>query len=662
MTNKTFNLDAVKSTYGLNQKSLSELLGVSHALISRYESNTNLMPIQYVIELSERLNFKIDDFIKDSFKLNDNLKPFVYSKNWWLQVNNIKQKYLSVFNELEANLSKSNIDQKTHDFVQEKMINLSQGLLHEIFHKPTIAVAGEYASGKTSLIELLTGKKSELKNFSLTTFYVKAKTGENYIKYYNIADNLRIPNIRLLDSDNYLSEINKMECKKESANIAIVYMDSAILDVCNLLEVHISNMDDFDFYNIKSIRKQVLSSSDAIILFYTGTISRNIVNEVLDNLKYPNADDFFLDNLFLITNRIQEKNKDISFVAELFQQKTASVKYPWCSYSENIEDIKKRSFLIDYVNSKNDAFFSNINTFLKRYYNDLFENYSELLKSIEIVTIKNFPSNMGTVDLAKTYTLIWEFSKECEKEFDSIYAKTKKIIKQEFKIYIDKDNIRKCAEMLAEEEDFNIHLTTFSELKKLVLQVSFDFIEKYNSLMRDLSKEFREKCSNLIEKFKGKDKYVDTILSFFYKANSLSLENIEEYQKSSDEEQEEYVWSLQFFDQIKYITGFSLQDYLYNLLQYMMDLLLNFGDNFNSFRKGTSEAKLQRLSEKFNEVDFSLIEKRQDEFFDFLKEILIPNLKNSNLEIFETDTSFINSISAEIQTKFEQIKDSLKSE
>ena len=660
MTNKTFNLDAVKSTYGLNQKSLSELLGVSHALISRYESNTNLMPIQYVIELSERLNFKIDDFIKDSFKLNGNLKPFVYSKNWWLQVNNIKQKYISVFNELEAKLSKSNIDQKTHNFVQQKMINLSQGILHEIFHKPTIAVAGEHASGKTTLIELLTGKKSESKNSPITTFYVKSKTGENFIKYYNIADNLRIPNIRLLDSDNYLSEINKLECKKESANIAIIYMDSPILDVCNLLEVHISNMDDF--YNIKSIRKQALSSSDAIILFYTETLSRNTANEVLDNLKYPKANDLLLDNFFLITNRAQEKNKDKISAAELFQQKIASVKYLWCSASENEEDIKKRSFLIDYGKSKNELFFSSINTFLKRYYDELLENYPKLIKPIEIMTIKNFPSNKDNGDLAKTYTLIWEFSKECEKEFYSVCSETRKKIKHELENAINKDKILECAKTLSPKKDSNVYPASFVQLKELVLEVTFDFISEYNQLMGQLVTDFEETKREILKKYENRNIYTDSILSSFREANKVSLENIEEYQESSNEEQEDICWSSQFLDLTKYTTGFSCQDYQFNLSQYVLDLLLNSGDNFNSFRKGTSEAKLQRLYEKFNEVDFSLIEKRQEEYFDFLKEILIPNLKISDFEIIETDTSFINSISAEIQTKFEQIKDSLKSE
>ena len=371
---------------------------------------------------------------------------------------------------------------------------------------------------------------------------------------------------------------------------------------------------------------------------------------------------FFLDNLFLITNRIQEKNKDISFVAELFQQKTASVKYPWCSYSENIEDIKKRSFLIDYVNSKNDAFFSNINTFLKRYYNDLFENYSELLKSIEIVTIKNFPSNMGNVDLAKTYTLIWEFSKECEKEFDSICSETRKKIKHELENAINKDKILEYAKTLSPKKDSNVYPASFVQLKELVLEITFDFISEYNQLMGLLVTDFEKSKREILKKYESRNIYSDSVLSSFREANKVSLENIEEYQESSNEEQEESCRSSQFLDLTKYTTGFSCQDYQLNLSQYVLDLLLNSGDNFNSFRKGTSEAKLQRLSEKFNEVDFSLIEKRQDEFFDFLKEILIPNLKNSNLEIFETDTSFINSISAEIQTKFEQIKDSLKSE
>lgn len=657
MTNKLFNLNAVKSTYGLNQKRLSELLGVSHALISRYESNPNLMPVQYIIELSELFHFKIDDFIKDSFTKNTDLKPFAYTKNWWLEVSSIKQKFFSIFSDTETKLSESNIDKKTHEFVQRKLLKLPQQILHEIFHKPTIAVVGELSSGKTTLIELLTGKKSPLKDFPITTFYVKSRTGKELTKYYNIPDNSPIPNIRLLDSENYLSELTKLECEKESANIAIIYMNSNILDVCNLIEVHITGMDNF--YNIKCIRKQALSSSDAIALLYTETISRNSLNEIINTLKYPKGDSI-LDNLFFITNRIQENNNS-SYAAELFQKQASAVNYLWLSESENIEIIKERTFLIDYINSKNNSFFTSINSFLRRYYDELLGNYPALLDSLILTSMEIPPVDKNTENLTKTYELIWDLSKECEKTAVALYSETKKRINQELKNSIAKDNLLAWAKELCTTEDSNFYPSTFSQLKDFVMEISFEFImEKYSPLIDQLFEQMLESFSSILKTYKNEDKNIVMIFSSFQKINNLSLNNIKDIKEASENEQIDYCLDLQFFDPLKIATGFSHLDFKYNLFQCLIDSFLIYGDNFNSFRKGTTDAKLQRLSEKFQSMDFTLIEKLQDEYFDFLKDTQIPNLKNiPYFEQIGTDTSFINSISAEIQTKFEQIKNSL---
>lgn len=481
------DIRAIRESLNLTQEEFAKLIDERQDVVSRIENNSGSIQLPVLIKISKFLGITLDQLMEFSKE-----KPKVLDiKDNWSNLEDIKNNILNYFD--------NNLNDKEYLPIYKEELNNLKSMVINTVRKPKIAVIGHSDSGKSTLINSLLGDEKLPTNWTPTTsinIHIKhiddkPEFVKNNVCIYKLTldgkddwnpyefNNESYHNKWLLEEGD-LSTLHKCSSRfsdeyikyKDNVGSAIIYVDSDILKVCDIVDLPGFGTGDRELDDKFSLK----FSKFADIVIYMSVANSFLHDSALEYAK----------NVIKVLKPIENKDNNLDPLSNLFI--VASQAHIVSKYKDN-----------------------NINTILTGGSKRLFGQIPiEEWKTKSLITGYEYTCEM----LEKRFFTYSTDSKELRIEFENSLIK----ILEEYPIAL-----------------FDKFSKSLGEVKRNTITVFNNYLEELNGIINQYS-FYKETYDALIKNESNREKAnKEAIGSIIEKIKQLNKESIEEFQKDYDD-------------------------------------------------------------------------------------------------------------------------------
>lgn len=633
MSDRFFDLKQVEKDFNIKNSDLSELLNVSHTLVSRYEQNPGIIPFEYILDLSEKYHFDFASYIKNKSELQ---LPIYKNKNdkYRLSFIAFREKKLAELDKLENSYNFRDFDSKTKKFSLSQIADFKK-IVKEWFHLPLLGITGENTADVKNALALLLGVPVPRYDdgYKNCTFYI-SKNEYNlslFSKYLDKDDTFYLKGCQdningFFNIENWYNDIDQHITSKKESDVRVILFDSPALSNFSIIRFPLDCFEHIrQFENRETITTEAFYAAD--LLFYV-TDSSSFNLEHYKSYEIGNHITFMHPSLIVISDESYE-----SFKSNIKKD-------------DFTEITLVKSFFNSIANRKSEELFNNINYYLDFYFQtkifdwENFKNNMDLNK-IQLDLSDDYinKTNEYLINAKKLFIQNLELAnKECQAK-----------IEEEYKTTTSLDIVSGICKIVGKEDSDITHFPyNLKQLDEILFTIS-DFL--YSKLIEIIS----DTCIELINK---QFAYIDSTsmnndpIAIFQAAifsqlteNFKLIKEAKAINMITFDESTSYSISLIKYNHCSKSFDFYLKTLKLNFESSIKNLVKNLTSSVTTYARGSMKSKAKKISAALNS-DYSYISNCINEYFkgvNFILEIFfktedkqeeISNLQTEKLSKF----------------------------
>ncbi|MBD8014212.1 dynamin family protein [Planococcus wigleyi] len=313
----------------LSQAEFAELVDLRQDAVSRMEKAPDQISIENLMKISQTTGYPIDNLLNIQ---NSVIEPLQFNKSL-NEVISLKNKTSAIIDNALA--ENNQVDYKIEIFDQ---LSLLKTALNTLVRKPRVVFLGSSDVGKSSMINTLLGQERLPASWTPTTSipilikhikerptYMEEKTtvilkSENFetnIDLFDIVSEIE-PKILKVGGYEILEEYGTRKKVISDSSIAILYLDSPILELCDLIDVPGYGTGDRIEDDMQALKSKNIADIVIYLSLTNGFLRGNelsYLKDVIDSIPPINTDESSnlspLNNLYVVASQAQIV-KDVS--------------------------------------------------------------------------------------------------------------------------------------------------------------------------------------------------------------------------------------------------------------------------------------------------------------------------------------------------------------